>query len=100
MTTTKVSLRKPNPSDALEWSGCIVGLLGAALLATNTNVSPLGWLMFLTANFLMMGFAHQIRRYGLLVQQLGFTATSVLGICRADYSALHQLLASIVPTMA
>ena len=37
----------------LEWSGCILGLLGAFLLATNTEVSRYGWIAFLAANLAM-----------------------------------------------
>ncbi len=72
--------------DFLEWAGSLLGLLGALLLATHTRVSRYGWLAFLVANFAMIGFAFGIGRYGLLVQQLGFTATSLLGIYRAGFS--------------
>ena len=41
------------------------------------------WLAFLAANLAMIGFAVGIHRYGLLVQQVGFMATSLLGIYRA-----------------
>lgn len=71
--------------DFLEWAGSITGLIGAFLLATNTRVSKYGWLAFLAANFAMIGFAIGIERYGLLLQQLGFLATSVLGIYRAGF---------------
>ena len=68
---------------ALEWSGCVLGLLGAFLLATNTGVSRWGWVLFLLANFAVIAFARRIRANGLLVQQLGFFATSSLGLYRA-----------------
>ena len=67
----------------LEWTGCSLGLLGAFLLATNTSVSRYGWIAFLLANFAVIGFAKGIRAHGLLVQQLGFMATSCLGLVRA-----------------
>lgn len=66
----------------LEWVGCLVGLLGAFLLATNTSFSRYGWIAFLIANLAMIGLAILIGRWGLLVQQLGFTATSLLGLYR------------------
>lgn len=72
----------------MEWAGCLIGLLGAFLLATNTRVSRYGWLAFLVANFCMIALAMMIDRYGLLIQQVGFTATSVLGLYR---SGLWQL---------
>ncbi len=68
---------------ALEWTGCVLGLLGAFLLATNTSVSRWGWVSFLLANFAVIAFARRIQANGLLVQQLGFFATSALGLYRA-----------------
>jgi len=37
----------------------------------------------LIANIAMIGFAFMGRHYGLLTQQLGFMATTLLGVCRA-----------------
>lgn len=68
---------------AFEWSGSLLGLLGAFLLATHSSVSRYGWLAFLAANVAMIVFASAIGAYGLLVQQLGFTCTSLLGFHRA-----------------
>ena len=69
----------------LEWAGSLLGLTGAFLLAIHAHFSPYGWIAFLLANLAMIGFAIGIRRYGLLVQQIGFTATSVLGIYHAGF---------------
>lgn len=74
-----------NALSILEWSGALMGLTGAFLLATHTRVSRYGWLWFLAANLAMAGLAIGIGRYGLLVQQVGFTATSLLGIWRAGF---------------
>lgn len=68
---------------AFEWGGALLGLLGAFLLATHSRVSRYGWLAFLAANVAMIAFAVGINAYGLLVQQIGFTCTSLLGIHRA-----------------
>lgn len=70
-------------SDYLEWGGSLAGLLGSFLLATHTRVSRYGWLAFLIANIAMIGFAFMGRHYGLLTQQLGFMATTLLGVYRA-----------------
>lgn len=75
----------PSALTALEWGGAATGLLGAFLLATHTRVSPYGWIAFLVANVLLAAFALGIERYGLLTQQLGFTATSLLGVYRAGF---------------
>jgi hypothetical protein len=69
--------------DYLEWMGALSGLLGAFLLATHTSISRYGWVAYLTANIALIGFAIGIERYGLLLQQLGFMATSLLGLYRA-----------------
>lgn len=69
--------------DVLEWVGSLSGLAGAFMLATHTRVSRYGWLAFMSANVAMVLFAIGIQRYGLFVQQLGFMATSMLGIYRA-----------------
>jgi hypothetical protein len=71
--------------DIFEWTGSLSGLIGAFLLATHSRVSRYGWLAFLAANIAMIGFALGIQRYGLLVQQLGFMGTSMLGIYRAGF---------------
>lgn len=68
---------------AFEWSGSLLGLLGAFLLATHSHLSRYGWLAFIGANIAMIAFASAIGAYGLLVQQLGFTCTSLLGLHRA-----------------
>ena len=72
----------------LEWSGCILGLLGAFLLATNTEVSRYGWLAFLAANLAMIGFARGMQAHGLLLQQIGFMGSSCLGLYRTFISPL------------
>ena len=70
---------------AFEWSGALFGLLGSFLLATHSRWSRYGWLAYLAANLAMGTFAATIGAYGLLVQQLGFTATTVLGLYRTGW---------------
>jgi hypothetical protein len=72
-----------DPIDAMEWAGAILGLLGAFLLATHTRFSRYGWWAFLAANIALGAFAIGIGRNGLLLQQVGFVATSLLGIFRS-----------------
>ncbi|MBK4736146.1 hypothetical protein [Noviherbaspirillum pedocola] len=68
-----------------EWAGSLLGLVGAFLLATHTRFSRYGWLAFFAANLAMIAFALGIHRYGLLLQQTGFVATSILGLYRAGF---------------
>ncbi len=69
----------------LEWSGALVGIAGAALLATHSRVAKYGWLCFLAANLLFIAWALRIGATGLLVQQICFTLTSLLGIARSGF---------------
>lgn len=70
-----------------EWLGCGFGLAGAGLLAWHSPVSRWGWWAFLAANVFMIALALSIDRYGLLLQQVGFTATSLVGLVRAGFLA-------------
>lgn len=65
---------------ALEWAGCAFGLLGAWLLALNNQHSGYGFVAFLVSNMLWIGFGLLTNVPGLVVMQMGFTATSLLGI--------------------
>jgi len=40
----------------LEWTGAVLGLLGALLLSLNHRVSRYGWPLFLLSNFMWIGF--------------------------------------------
>ena len=77
------------PVAVFEWTGAVLGLLGAFLLATHSAVSRYGWLAFLFANFAMMAFALSIGAHGLLVQQIGFTCTTLLGLRRSGLLSLR-----------
>lgn len=67
----------------LEWASTITGLAGAYLLATNGRIARWGWVGFLLANVFAMGFALRAAHYGLLVQQVGFMGSSLLGLWRS-----------------
>jgi len=65
-----------------EWIGAITGLLGALLLSLNVSVSGYGFILFLASNVAWVIYSLRRRTYGLLAQQLGFSATSIIGIVR------------------
>ena len=67
---------------AIEWVGCGAGLIGALLLALNTKISGLGFIFFLLSNLCWIAFALKANSKGLLVTQVGFTATSLIGLIR------------------
>lgn len=66
--------------EKLEWVAASAGMLGALLLALNNNFSGFGFVAFLLSNFLWMAWGVKKRARGLLTMQVGFTATSVMGI--------------------
>ncbi len=66
----------------VEWTGTLTGLLGALLLSLNTELSGYGFIFFLLSNIAWICFALRTRSYGLLTQQIGFSATSILGVVR------------------
>lgn len=81
MSETTPSFHKIDPR-ILEWSGALTGLVGSALLATNSDVSGWGFLAFLVSNLFWIGFGMMHRMHGMLLMQIGFTATSLMGIYR------------------
>lgn len=79
-----------NLTEFAEWAGAIAGLTGAFLLATNSRVSRYGWILFLLANVCMIVFALLIEKRGLLVQQIGFTLSSMFGLYRSGFFGLRR----------
>lgn len=69
-----------NLSKAMEWTGCVFGLLGAALLARCDDYSRWGFVSFLVSNAFLIAYAYLNRASGLGLMQLGFTATSTIGV--------------------
>ncbi len=67
----------------LEWSGAMLGIVGAGLLALNNQIARFGWIFFLLANVLFIVWATRIGATGLLAQQVCFLFTSLLGIYRS-----------------
>ncbi|KQT11071.1 hypothetical protein ASG30_09320 [Ramlibacter sp. Leaf400] len=57
-------------------------MFGSLLLAVKGDHASWGWVAFLASNVAWIAFASARRHWFLLLQQLGFTATSVLGIWR------------------
>lgn len=66
----------------VDWFGSMAGLAGAAMLASNTVISPYGWVMFLLSNFAWITHGVKTRTWALVLMQAGFTITSTVGIVR------------------
>jgi hypothetical protein len=66
----------------IEAAAALCGLAGALLLAAKGPHAGWGWVAFLASNTGWLAFGLMRRHWFLLLQQVGFTATSVLGIWR------------------
>jgi hypothetical protein len=64
----------------LEWTGCAFGLLGSGLLAMNNRLSGWGFVAFFISNAFWIAFGILTNAFGLIAMQVGFTATSLIGI--------------------
>lgn len=62
------------------WAGCIAGAAGALLLATKCSEAKWGFVLFLASNACWLGYGLITGAYGMVVMQLAFTATSLVGI--------------------
>lgn len=77
-----------------EWIGCIFGLTGAFLLASNTRFSRYGWIAFSIANIALLIFAIELDRPRLVLTYTGFTISSTVGLYRAGF---FRFLVPMVP---
>ena len=74
---------------SVEWAGSFFSIVGALLLATHTKASRYGWLAFLAANIMLIALFVEKGLFGLVLQQLAFLGTSLLGIYRAGWLGKH-----------
>ena len=68
--------------ELIEWIGCATGLCGSALLALNNRYSGWGFVLFLLSNVAWIYFGLLTHATGMVVMQVGFTATSLMGVWR------------------
>ncbi|EGL53930.1 MAG: nicotinamide mononucleotide transporter [Pseudomonadota bacterium] len=63
-----------------EFAGSLFGLIGAFVLARQDQGSEAGFIFFLISNLFFIHFSITNRYFALLAMQIGFTATSLMGI--------------------
>ncbi len=80
----------PMVLNGLEWSGCALAMSGSLLVALHNKASRWGWISYLCSNIVWSVFALVTGTYGLFVQQLGFTATSLYGLYRHTQFHRHS----------
>ncbi len=68
--------------ETIEWVGCFTGLCGASLLSLNNRYSGWGFVLFLLSNVAWIAFGLMSHANGMVVMQVGFTATSLMGVWR------------------
>jgi nicotinamide riboside transporter PnuC len=66
----------------VEWTGSVTGAAGAMLLALNISCSGYAWLIMLVSNAAWIAYALPNRIHSMLLMQLVFTTTSLVGIYR------------------
>ena len=71
---------------------------GSFLVALHNRASRWGWIAYICSNLVWSAFALTTGTYGLFVQQLGFTATSLYGLYR--HTRYYRELEPTTPTAA
>ena len=76
----EATINEPKGQKVYEWIGAIAGLVGSYVLATHGHYADWGFFFYLFSNACFIVFAVRGHHTGLLVMQVGFTFTSLLGI--------------------
>lgn len=66
----------------LDWAGLFFGIIGAYLVASNTPLSPYGWLFFFASSIFLTAYTLYRREFRMAVLQIVFVGSNVLGIYR------------------
>jgi|TARA_R110001606_G_C15404705_1_gene654285 nicotinamide riboside transporter PnuC len=69
-----------------EFLGAVVGVIGAALVASHSEYADWGFVCFLVSNVMFITFALQLKLNWLLIMQVVFTVTSIVGIYQGFFS--------------
>jgi hypothetical protein len=65
----------------IEWSGVVLGVAGSSLLAVRSpRWSKWGFVAYLASNFLWIAWGISHEAWGVVIQNLTFMITSVIGI--------------------
>lgn len=63
-----------------EWFASASGLVGAALVASKTDIAGYGFAAFLASNAGWLIYGVRTKTWSLVCMQVGFTVTSIVGI--------------------
>jgi hypothetical protein len=93
-------------NEVFEWVGTFCGITGAGLIASNVRLSPWGWWLFLASSLSLCGYGVSVGAYGILLLNLCFVATNLLGLIRVwlpyirDHRAKPHTISSSDPVVA
>lgn len=76
----QLAVKLPEGNAVYEFFGATTGLLGAAILAAHGTNADWGFVFFLMSNVFFIIFSIKAKLSWLFIMQVGFTATSVIGI--------------------
>jgi len=71
-----------NMTRILEGVGAVAGIVGAGLIASNTQLSSYGWIGFSISSVTLAAFAIYIRAWWMLAMQICFSITNAVGLWR------------------
>ena len=63
-----------------EWSGCLLGILGAVLVAVKSTHARWAWVFWLVSNASWTIYGLATENYALALQQGAFMITSAIGL--------------------
>jgi nicotinamide riboside transporter PnuC len=69
-------------NNKIEWVGCIGGVIGAFLVASNTTISGFGFIPFLIGAIAYMIVAYQTMNPRLFLLNAVFASANIIGIYR------------------
>lgn len=75
----------------LQWIGCLTGILGSLLLAWRSRWSGWGFAVYILSNACWLSFGLLTETFGMVMMQLVFMATSVLGVWKWLLAPQFQL---------
>jgi len=76
--------------EEIEWTATILSLAGAIMLSTNMTGARWAWPVWLVSNIFWIWFGCEKEAYGLVLTQIGFTVTSLIGVYRCFYRECRE----------
>jgi hypothetical protein len=73
-------MQKTNTVVTAEWMASVTGLVGAALVASNTSFAGYGFVAYLLSNLGWLYYGLRTKTRSMVLMQIGFLATTALGI--------------------